>query len=208
MTRKLLNAIVLIMVLIIIPLSHGDARQRIVVPCDYFVLKLSREIMLQQVGVTEATGNNDGARVEAYLKSVGLKAGNPYCAAGQYYCFAEAAKKLHKRPCIVRTGLANKIYTEAIKTGNKAVYVAYIDDLLVWRKPKTSFGHIERVIEVLRKGWVRTVGFNTTSGAHGSQHDGGGVYIRKRNIYHPLGSRVIRGIVGFNALIKGGNKCQ
>lgn len=34
-----------------------------------------------EVGVREATGQNDGKRVEAYLATVGLGAGEPWCAA-------------------------------------------------------------------------------------------------------------------------------
>lgn len=44
-----------------------------------------RECVVQtfrtQLGVREATGHNDGAQVEAYLKTVHLKAGAPWCAA-------------------------------------------------------------------------------------------------------------------------------
>lgn len=36
---------------------------------------------LNEVGVKEATGKNDGKRVEMYLKSVKLPKGNPWCAA-------------------------------------------------------------------------------------------------------------------------------
>lgn len=43
-----------------------------------------------QMGVREATGNNDGPQVEAYLKSVGLKAGDPWCAAFIYWCGKQA----------------------------------------------------------------------------------------------------------------------
>lgn len=36
---------------------------------------------MTEVGVLEATGNNDGIHVEKYLASVGFKAGAPWCAA-------------------------------------------------------------------------------------------------------------------------------
>lgn len=39
------------------------------------------ELALSQVGVRELTGNNDGKEVERYLHSVGLKKGQPWCAA-------------------------------------------------------------------------------------------------------------------------------
>jgi hypothetical protein len=40
-----------------------------------------------ELGVREETGHNDGTRVEAYLKSVGLHTGDPYCAAFISYLF-------------------------------------------------------------------------------------------------------------------------
>lgn len=43
---------------------------------------------LSEVGVREATGHNDGARVEIYLKSVNLPKGNPWCAAFVSYCLS------------------------------------------------------------------------------------------------------------------------
>lgn len=36
---------------------------------------------LKEVGVRELTGKNDGVRVEAYLRSVGARRGQPWCAA-------------------------------------------------------------------------------------------------------------------------------
>ena len=38
------------------------------------------------IGVREATGRNDGAEVERYLASVGLRRGAPWCAAFVSYC--------------------------------------------------------------------------------------------------------------------------
>lgn len=41
----------------------------------------------KQIGVKELTGKNDGVMVEKYLASVGLKKGNPWCAAVVSYVF-------------------------------------------------------------------------------------------------------------------------
>jgi hypothetical protein len=41
---------------------------------------------LSKVGIKEKTGNNDGPDVKKILASVGLKEGNPWCAAGQSFC--------------------------------------------------------------------------------------------------------------------------
>lgn len=47
--------------------------------------RLTREqvarTFLNEVGVQEETGNNDGPRIESYLKITGLGKGFPYCAA-------------------------------------------------------------------------------------------------------------------------------
>jgi hypothetical protein len=38
------------------------------------------------VGIKEKTGNNDGPEIKKILAYVGLKEGQPYCAASQSYC--------------------------------------------------------------------------------------------------------------------------
>lgn len=44
------------------------------------------DIAESQVGVREKTGHNDGKEIRMYLSAVGLKEGNPYCAAGMAWC--------------------------------------------------------------------------------------------------------------------------
>ena len=43
-----------------------------------------------EIGVRERTGNNDGDRVEMYLKSCGFKKGQPWCAAFVTWTFQQA----------------------------------------------------------------------------------------------------------------------
>lgn len=149
-------------------------------------------VLFSQIGVKEATGNNDGLQVERYLASVGLKKGNPYCQAGQYWCFLQVGK-----PPIPKSGLAISSFQYAKKLKEKVSYNPSIDDLLIYNKPKTINGHIERIIGVGKAGWVYTVGFNTSSGNSGNQRDGGGVYKRQRNLFHFLGRMQILGLVGW-----------
>ena len=167
--------------------------------CNKELLLKSREICISQVGIKEATGRNDGKEVESYLASVGLSKGFPYCAAGQYYCFLKASEilKLDKSEIpIYRTGSTLKMFNEAIKNKKRVKYLAKIDDLLFWILPNRSGGHVERIDSVLKSGWVKTIGFNTSSGT-GNQRDGEGVYLRKRNIYHILSRMKVRGLIGF-----------
>lgn len=47
------------------------------------------EIYLSQIGVREATGKNDGAEVEMYLRAVGLGKGYAWCSAFVAWCLNE-----------------------------------------------------------------------------------------------------------------------
>ncbi|TYR37122.1 CHAP domain-containing protein [Sphingobacterium phlebotomi] len=48
------------------------------------------EIATAEIGVREATGNNDGERVEVYLAYTGLGKGHAWCAAFVSWCYAQA----------------------------------------------------------------------------------------------------------------------
>lgn len=159
----------------------------------------SRQVMLGEVGKIE-TGHNRGI-ADKYNKTLKLPLGSPYCQSGQYWCYWAACQQLHYTYRYIpmpRNGMANSTYDYIRRNGHKTKYIPRIDDFIVWKSPKNYSGHIERIIAVGRAGWVKTVGFNTSSGKRGSQRDGGGVWIRNRNIRHPLGSRGIRGLAGIN----------
>ena len=49
------------------------------------------------VGVVEQGGENHGKAVETYLRSVGLAAGAPWCAAFVHYRLREAAREIQAR---------------------------------------------------------------------------------------------------------------
>lgn len=172
------------------------ALDKYILKCDRNLVELSGRIALEQVSVVERSNNNDG-EVEKYLSSVDLSKGNPYCAAGQYWCFWQASKLLGlptKSIPIPRTGLASNIYKYATKQNMKAKYLPSIHDLIVWKKGQSIFGHIERIVGVKQAGWVITVAFNTLDSKSGKE----GVFIKKRNIYTPLHSMAIRGLIGFD----------
>ncbi len=48
-----------------------------------------RATYMAEIGVREKTGHNDGARVEAYLRAVGLGKGYPWCAAFVAWTFKQ-----------------------------------------------------------------------------------------------------------------------
>lgn len=51
------------------------------------------EVYMSQIGVSEATGHNDGKDVEKYLKAVGLPKGYAWCAAFVRWCYDRAKIK-------------------------------------------------------------------------------------------------------------------
>ncbi len=118
------NLIILIVCLLVsVELGAGVKYS---VDCPMELLLTSRIIAYQQVGVS----NNDSAMIKEYLASVRLKYPNPYCAAGQYYCFLKAMRitKFNTIP-IFRTGSAQLMFHRSKINGVKFKYSAEIDDL-------------------------------------------------------------------------------
>ena len=165
-------------------------------PCDGELLIASERIALTQIGVREV-GNNRG-EVAKYLASVGLSEGHPYCAAGIYWCFSEAAKELRMGKSaipIMRIAVANGVLNDAISRGKRVEKPIARHDLLVWKSKSSWQGHIERVIETKGKGIVKTIAFNVKF------RDGEGVGIKTRYISHPLGKLMLRGIIKFEVKV-------
>jgi len=73
--------------------AHGDA-----VSLKYYSGSGMREritnIAVQEIGVREATGNNDGKRVEEYLGYVELGKGYAWCAAFASWCYGQAGRSV------------------------------------------------------------------------------------------------------------------
>jgi hypothetical protein len=200
--RTFYKIIILILLFFLILVAFSHAQQRYELQCNSPLIELSHMNLVDQIGVKEKTGHNDGAKIKEYLNSVGLSEGYPYCAAGQYWCYYDACIQCKwdlKTIPICKTGSSQKMYDVAKQTGKRTVYKARTNDLIVWRNTDGSYtGHIERIIIVGNAGWVTTVGFNTSSGTSGSQSDGQGVFKRYRNIYHILYRLKVRGLIGCN----------
>lgn len=160
--------------------------------CDSKLLSKSKELALSQVGVQES-GENRG-EVAKYLKSVGLREGYSYCAAGVYWCFQQGAEQLGLGKSVIpvkRTAVANAMFNDAKRKGQKVLRNVEENDLLVWKSKSSWHGHIERVIQVKGKGIVKTVGFNV------KLQYGEGVGIKTRFLNHRLGRMLLRGIITF-----------
>ena len=183
---------------ILLMFNYANAQVRYALPCYYMLLESSYTVGLEEIGTIEKSNKNDGD-VLKYLEIFGLKEGNPYCAAGQYYCFLEGANRINVSKDsipIIKSALCRVIYNDAKRRGVKTKYIARKHDLIVWRCPNSWRGHIERVHRVLPNGWVETIAFNSSKNINGKKIEG--VFFQKRNILHPLGRLKIKGLVGFD----------
>lgn len=164
------------------------------------LLDESRKIALLQIGVTENSNRNDNSKIDEYLRTIGLASGNPYCAAGVYYCFSKAAEII-KLPVdsipIIKTGSANMIFDKARLKGCKVIYKAHNNDLIVWKSDNSYSGHIERVLVTGKKGNITTIAFNSSEYINGKRYEG--VFIKKRNIFSALAKLKVRGLIGFRS---------
>lgn len=171
------------------------AQVKYVLPCSEELLEQSHIIALLEIGTLERSGNNDGD-VYKYQRALGLNTGSPYCAAGVYWCFLSAIELMRideSNIPILKSAVANSVFNDARKRGKMVSYIPQKHCLIVWRRINSWSGHIERIIEIKKAGWVITIGFNTKNNV-GQQ----GVFLRRRNIFHPLGRLSIRGMIGFS----------
>ncbi len=170
----------------------AKSQSRYELNCSQKLIDESLKIAKMELGNIEKTNKNDGG-INKYNEAIGLPAGSAYCAAGQYYCFIKACERLSielKNIPIKKTGSALAMFWDARNKGIKTKYKGTKNDFIVWKFGNSGRGHIERIIASSRAGSVFTIGFNVEKA--GKQ----GVFIMKRNIYHPLGRLTILGIIG------------
>lgn len=175
------------------------SQSRYELECPKELIKCSYEFLIGEIGKTE-TGNNRGI-ADAYNRSIGNPLGSPYCQAGQYWCYVQACTKLNLPYYLIpmpKNGLANSTFDYAKRLGKRTAYIPQVHDFIIWKSFRDYTGHIERTVEILKGGWIYTVGFNTGSR---SQDNGEGVAKVKRNIKFPLNRiKKIRGLVGVRGI--------
>jgi hypothetical protein len=132
------------------------------------------EVARTQLGVREATGHNDGAAVESYLRSVGLGKGYAWCASFIYWCFNQAAKALGVSNPLAQTG---GVLDHLAKTHGQIVHTPQVGDIFIMDFGEGK-GHTGIVKEV-RGNMIVTVEGNTNDA---NSREGDGVYERIRSI--------------------------
>ena len=144
------------------------------------------------IGTKEKTNHNDGPVVEKFLKSVGRKKGDSWCAAFVSYCL-QAAKVLYPR---IHSGLArsfklkNSLKAKDVLIGK---YKILPGTIIIWEKGSTVFGHVGFVEKWDEKSGI-TIEGNTCSDRtylpiskihpvdKPNEYKGDGVYRKNRSI--------------------------
>jgi len=189
-----------IIIIFIIATLTSFANHKYIIECNSKLLDISLDSAMSQLGTIELTNNNDGT-VQKYLDLFNLKRAS-YCSAGQYWSFFVAAKYLRmnlEQIPIKKTAVAADMFNHGKKNGILTHYKPEKHDLIFWKMRKSYHGHVERVSKVIRAGWVITIGFNSNKRDINGNHIEG-VFLQKRNIYHPLGRKKILGIIGFRRI--------
>lgn len=122
----------------------------------------------KEVGVRERSGNNDGERVELYLKYIGLPKGHAWCAAYTSWVYGQAGLS---KP---RTG-----WTPALFPENRLVKKPKPADLFgIYFPSLKRIAHTGFVISI-KSDWVLTTEGNTN--VEGGR-EGDGVYKKRRHL--------------------------
>lgn len=158
-------------------------------PVSSQLMKRACQYMKQELHVREATGKNDGPRVEEYLKSVGLGKGFPWCMAFVFWAFEKAAADLKVKNPLVKTGGVLKQWNEADKKNKFTKPQQY--DILIMDFGKGT-GHTGMVTNIVGDR-VHTIEGNTSADPTMPTQDreGNGVFERSRK------TSTIKGFIRF-----------
>lgn len=133
--------------------------------------------LADEVKVREVGGNNRGKWVAAFLASVGLGEGYPWCAAAMVFASVVAKAPLPKRP---EYNPAAVMGWQRWADDNETLVSSPRRGDIAMRRTSATTGHIGVVVRVVGP-LVYSIEGNTSPGASGSQADGGGLYRRVRS---------------------------
>lgn len=110
-------------------------------------------IAVQEIGVQEATGNNDGKRVEEYLAYTGLGKGHAWCAAFVSWCFGQEGLAVPRNawsPALFP--LARRYTTQQIRQGT----VRKADLFAIYSSSLQRINHVG-MVRKKEGNWIVTV---------------------------------------------------
>lgn len=125
-------------------------------------------IARSQIGIREATGNNDGTQVEAYLKVTNLPKGNPWCAAFISWVYQKAG---FEKP---QTAWSPALFPMARRTLNPQP----ADVLGIYSLKLKRIAHAG-LVERRQDNWIIAIEGNTNADG---VRDGDGVYRKWRHL--------------------------
>lgn len=120
-----------------------------------------------ELGIREKTGHNDGEAVERYLASVGLKKGDPWCAAFISWIFKKAG---YPQP---RTGWSPSLFNGKVNTRSPAPGFVFG----IWFPELKRIAHVG-LVEKLEGDWLISIEGNTNIAG---SREGDGVYRKRRH---------------------------
>lgn len=134
------------------------------------------------VGITELTGNNDGAEIEKFQKYTSIPKGASWCAAFVSYCIGVNNVLLPNK----KTGLAQGFITKrSIKANDVLLGLVKIPpgSIFIYKNGNTWKGHTGFVLDEWEGKFGKTIEGNTSPSKKGNQRNGDGCYIKNRGIY-------------------------
>ena len=137
------------------------------------------EHLKTQLNVREATGNNDGKEVEAYLKLVSLKKGNPWCAAftsANLYYYNVPNPMSGYSPYFAKS--KDIVWSQKLEKANKVIMQPQPGDCFTLYF--ANLGRVGHVGFVVGKSGIYFITIEGNTNGGGSR-DGDGVYCRKRD---------------------------
>lgn len=148
--------------------------------CPYYIGgNCVQSVYTAEVGVKEATGKNDGIRVEEYLSSVGRKRGDAWCAAFVYWSLSKCGIT-----GIPKSGWSPSWFTKNViykrgQAGNKTPQTADVFGLYFANLKRVA--HVGFIDNWTSGDYVVTVEGNTSDANTGNAtREGGGVYKKRR----------------------------
>ncbi|MGV3508178.1 MAG: CHAP domain-containing protein [Sphingobacteriaceae bacterium] len=157
-----------------VKVEKGESRK---VKAESGKREILRRFYTGELGVKELSGKNDGTEVEKYLRYVGLKKGNPWCAAFVCWALGEAGISNPKSGWSPELFPASKVIWQRSRSLNAGFENPQAGDVFgIWFSDKGRIAHVG-FIDSWDGKWMISVEGNTNEAGSA---EGDGVYRKRR----------------------------
>ncbi|MCS4226438.1 CHAP domain-containing protein [Sphingobacterium sp. BIGb0165] len=111
------------------------------------------DIAVGEIGVHEATGSNDGARVEEYMAYIGLGKGHAWCAAFVSWCYGQAGLAVPRNawsPALFP--VARRYTSQQIRAGS----IRPADLFAIYNQRLGRINHVG-IVQRIKGNWLLTI---------------------------------------------------